>query len=157
MNEAQRAERQQIISKFSSGPPAMAVLYSISLTVKATLPFIASLVAWGEAGCGTSCTDWAGLVYLFVGASGAGLLISLLCAFGIWRGNIVAWVLSLVFHLLIGIVVPAVYGGTSYGAGSLATTLLVFNLPFVALLFVPSIRRWCRPDHKEPHTSRTAP
>ena len=96
-------------------------------------------------------------MYLSVGATGAGLLISLLCAIGIWRGNIVGWGLALAFHLLVGIVLPLVYGGTSYGAGTIATTLAVLNVPFIAGLFVPSIRRWCWPGRKERDVTGTAP
>lgn len=145
MNDAQRAERERIIARYSSGPPPIVVLFSVLLVLKAVVPFVLSLVTWSEAGCGTSCTGWASLVTLFVGIAGGGLLVSLLCVVGVWSGNVVGWGLALVFHLLIGVVVPAVFGGTGAGAGTIAIYLVAFNLPFIALLFAPSIRRWCWP------------
>lgn len=82
ISEAQRSELKPIIAAYSAGPPAMAVLYSVLLALKAVVPFIYSLVIWGEAGCSAACTGWDELFELFVGISVAGLLISLLCAFG---------------------------------------------------------------------------
>jgi hypothetical protein len=94
MNEAQRAERERIVAAYSGGPPALVVLYAVLLMLKALAPFVVSRIAWVEAGCGTSCTDWNSLVPLFAKITGAGLLVSLLCAVGIWRGNRAGWLLA---------------------------------------------------------------